>query len=95
LRELRLRGRRAELERVVENDHTLIFPARRLAANGLDAWAQVLEAGYERLVGKDDSSPYTGGRTLKWLKSRSPVIGKASGVGRPRRKRSPPVGVLM
>jgi len=52
----------------VENDHTLIFPGRRLAANGLEAWAQVLERGYEGLAGKDDASPYRGGRTLSWLK---------------------------
>jgi len=46
----------------------MLFPARRLAANGLEAWQQVLECGYEGLVGKDDASPYVGGRTLKWLK---------------------------
>ena len=68
LRPLPLRERRAALQTVVENDHTLIFPARRLAANGLEAWAQVLERGYEGLVGKDDASPYRGGRTLSWLK---------------------------
>ena len=68
LRPLPLRERRAELQTVVENDHTLIFPARRLAANGLEAWAQVLERDYEGLVGKDDASPYRGGRTLAWLK---------------------------
>jgi bifunctional non-homologous end joining protein LigD len=32
LRQLPLRERRAELEAVTENDHTLIFPARRLPA---------------------------------------------------------------
>ena len=46
LRPVPLRERRAELEAVVESDHTLIFPARRLAANGLDAWAQAVAAGY-------------------------------------------------
>ena len=43
LRPVSLRERRTELETVLENDHTLIFPARRLAANGLEAWTQVLE----------------------------------------------------
>jgi ATP-dependent DNA ligase len=57
-----------ELEGVAENDHTLIFPARRLAANGLEAWAQVVERGYEGYVAKDESSTYLGGRTLSWLK---------------------------
>lgn len=69
-RALSLRERRAELERVVENDHTLIFPSRRLATNGLEAWAQVLERTYEGLVAKDESSPYRGGRTLSWIKVR-------------------------
>ena len=64
LRPLPLRGRRAELERVLENDQVVLFPARRLAANGLEAWAQVLNAGYEGLLAKDPASPYVGGRTL-------------------------------
>src|SRR5262245_42729984 len=72
LRPLTLRERRAELEAVVENDHTLIFPARRLTANGLQAWAQAVAAGYEGMVGKDESSPYKGGRTLSWLKVKQP-----------------------
>jgi bifunctional non-homologous end joining protein LigD len=70
LRHLALRERRAELETVVDNDHTLIFPARRLPANGLEAWAQVVERGYEGLVAKDEASAYRGGRTLSWLKVR-------------------------
>lgn len=52
----------------MENDQTLLFAARRLAANGLEAWAQVLERGYEGMVGKDEASPYRAGRTLVWLK---------------------------
>jgi bifunctional non-homologous end joining protein LigD len=63
-----LRERRAELEAVVENDHTLIFPARRLAPNGFAAWAEVLHRGWEGMVAKDAESPYVGGRTLSWLK---------------------------
>jgi ATP-dependent DNA ligase len=70
LRPLPLRERRTALERVLENDHVALFPARRLAANGLEAWSQVLKAGYEGLVGKDDGSPYVGGRSLRWLKVR-------------------------
>ena len=46
----------------------MIFPARCLAANGLEARAQVLQAGYEGMVAKDEASPYKGGRTLSWLK---------------------------
>jgi bifunctional non-homologous end joining protein LigD len=69
-RALPLRERRAELEQVVENDHVLIFATRRLAENGLEAWEQVMERGYEGLVAKDEASLYKGGRTLSWLKVR-------------------------
>ena len=71
LRDLPLRERRAELERVLENDQVLLYPARRLAADGL-AWAQVIERGYEGLVGKDEASPYREGRSLSWLKVKVP-----------------------
>ena len=37
LRPLRLHERRSALEQVTENNHSAIFPARRLASNGLDA----------------------------------------------------------
>jgi bifunctional non-homologous end joining protein LigD len=67
LRKRPLRVRRNVLEELVD-DQLLIFPSRRLAEDGLEAWAQVLERGYEGLVGKDEASPYTEGRTLSWLK---------------------------
>jgi ATP-dependent DNA ligase len=41
---------------------------RRLARNGLEAWAQVVERGYEGLVAKDEASPYDPGQTRRWLK---------------------------
>ena len=63
--------RRHVLEELVD-DQQLILPARRLAADGLEAWAQVLERGYEGLVGKDEASPYVEGRTLSWLKVKVP-----------------------
>jgi bifunctional non-homologous end joining protein LigD len=72
LRPLPLRERRAELEEVLENDQALLFPGRRLAANGLEAWQQVLDRGYEGYVAKDPESPYKGGRTLSWLKVKQP-----------------------
>ena len=62
-----LRDRRARLEGVVAGSD-LIFPVRRLAANGLQAWAQVIERGYEGLVAKDEKSVYEGGPTRRWLK---------------------------
>ena len=33
---------------------------RRLAADGLEAWAQVIERGYEGYVAKDEASAYEG-----------------------------------
>ena len=71
LRRLVLRARRDRLEHVLEGQR-LLFPARRLAPNGLEAWAEVLERGYEGLVAKDPTSSYIGGRTLKWLKVKQP-----------------------
>ena len=49
----------------------MICPARWLAANGFEAWSQVLEADYEGMA-KDNASPYRGGRTLSWLKIKQP-----------------------
>ena len=66
-----MRVRRNVLEEIADGQH-LVLPARRLADNGLDAWAQVLERGYEGLVGKDEASAYVEGRTLSWLKVKVP-----------------------
>jgi ATP-dependent DNA ligase len=46
----------------------LIFPVRRLARDGLEAWQQVIERGYEGYVAKDEASVYEGGATRRWLK---------------------------
>lgn len=48
--------------------HSMIFPARRLADDGLKAWQEALARGYEGVVAKDPESLYMPGRTLKWLK---------------------------
>jgi bifunctional non-homologous end joining protein LigD len=45
---------------------------RRLAANGLDAWAQVVGTGYEGSVAKEEASEYRGGTTRAWLKVKVP-----------------------
>ena len=50
----------------------LVLPARRLAHDRLEAWAQELERGYEGLVGKEEASRYVEGRTLSWLKVKVP-----------------------
>ena len=62
-----LRERRQALEHLLAGER-MILPVRRLSSSGLEAWKEVLRAGYEGLVGKDPESPYLGGRTLKWLK---------------------------
>jgi len=71
LRKRPLRVRRNVLEELVDGQR-LVLPARRLAADGLEAWAQVLSRGYEGLVGKDEASAYVEGRTLSWLKVKVP-----------------------
>jgi len=71
LREQELRGRRERLEEVLEGKDVLL-PARRLADDGVKAWTQAIERGYEGLVAKDLASPYRGGRTHTWLKVKVP-----------------------
>jgi len=66
-----LRERRQALEHLLSGER-LILPVRRLSPSGLEAWKDVLRAGYEGLVAKDPASPYVGGRTLKWLKVKVP-----------------------
>jgi ATP-dependent DNA ligase len=46
----------------------LVFPVRRLARDGLEAWKQVVEREYEGYVAKDEASAYAGGATRRWLK---------------------------
>jgi bifunctional non-homologous end joining protein LigD len=62
-----LRDRRARLEDIVAGSG-LVFPVRRLAADGLVAWQQVLERAYEGYVAKDDASAYEGSVTRRWVK---------------------------
>jgi bifunctional non-homologous end joining protein LigD len=87
LRKRPLRVRRNLLEELADG-HDLVLPARRLAGDGLEAWAQVLKRGYEGLVGKDEASLYVEGRTLSWLKVKVPKYregrtGLGSQVNRP------------
>ena len=53
-----LRDRRARLEDVVSGSE-LVFPVRRLAPDGFEAWKQVVERGSEGYV----ASAYEGGAT--------------------------------
>ncbi len=66
-----LRGRRRLLERLLRS-HGMIFPVRRLAGDGLKAWHEAVARSFEGLVAKNLTSPYIGGRTLKWLKVKQP-----------------------
>jgi bifunctional non-homologous end joining protein LigD len=68
LRSQALRVRRERLEYVLDGAPAVLLPVRRLSDDGLKAWQEVLQHGYEGLVAKDPESPYVGGRTLKWLK---------------------------
>ena len=68
---LPLRDRRARLEDVVAGSE-LVFPVRRLARDGLAAWQQVVERGYEGYVAKAETSTYEGGATRRWLKVKVP-----------------------
>jgi ATP-dependent DNA ligase len=54
------------------------LPFRRLSDDGLKAWQEVVEHGYEGLVAKDPASHYIGWRTLRWPKDKHRTTGKAS-----------------
>jgi bifunctional non-homologous end joining protein LigD len=82
-----LRDRRARLEDVVAGS-ALVFPVRRLALDGLEAWAQVVERGYEGLVAKDEAGVYEGGPTKWWLKVKVP--GRTDAEERWRRLKTAP-----
>ncbi len=62
-----LRERRARMEDVVA-DNDMVLPVRRLAADGLKAWAQVIKREYEGYVAKAEASLYEPGPTRRWLK---------------------------
>jgi bifunctional non-homologous end joining protein LigD len=62
-----LMARRGVLESVLGTTG-LLFVARRLAENGLEAYRIAKRRGYEGVVAKDSSAPYIEGRSTKWLK---------------------------
>lgn len=59
--------RRDVLESVIGGAE-LLFPADRLAENGLEAYRIAKWRGYEGVVAKDSSAPYIERRSTKWLK---------------------------
>jgi bifunctional non-homologous end joining protein LigD len=64
-----LHRRRSVLERELRRAAGPILLARRLAADGLEAWEEVKAHGWEGLVAKDSASLYEPGtRTRSWIK---------------------------
>lgn len=64
-----LRRRRAVLEKELAGAAGPLVIARRLAANGLEAWDEVKAHGWEGLVAKDQASIYQPGvRSASWIK---------------------------
>ena len=90
LRDRRLRVRRNVLEGEVDGQQ-IILPARRMAENGLEAWAEVLARRYEGYVGKDEEALYREGRTLAWLKVKVPHYDEGERGREPTRNRSSPL----
>jgi bifunctional non-homologous end joining protein LigD len=67
LRSETLPNRRIALEKAI-GDTQRLFPSRRLADNGLEAYRVARKKGFEGLVAKDASAPYSEGRSRRWLK---------------------------
>jgi bifunctional non-homologous end joining protein LigD len=67
LRKEPLSVRRPALEAILDADKKL-FPSRRMAHNGLTAFAQATRRGLEGIVAKEERSFYVEGRSKKWLK---------------------------
>jgi bifunctional non-homologous end joining protein LigD len=67
LRREPLAERRGRLERELDGAD-IVFPVRRLAPHGMEAWREVQDRGYEGLVAKDPASLYRPGATRSWLK---------------------------
>lgn len=69
-----LHRRRKVLEKELAGAPGPIFVARRLAADGLEAWEEVKAHGWEGLVAKDADSTYEPGvRTKSWIKVKHKV----------------------
>jgi bifunctional non-homologous end joining protein LigD len=71
LREEPLKSRRVALEKLLGKPvgkQPTLFSSARLAADGLKAYEIAKQKGFEGVVAKDESSPYTQGRSSKWLK---------------------------
>jgi len=64
-----LQRRRARLEKELAQAEGPLLVARRLPADGLQAWEEVKAHGWEGLIAKDATSPYEPDtRTRSWIK---------------------------
>jgi bifunctional non-homologous end joining protein LigD len=68
LRHQELSLRRGELEGALGKPSKEMFPSKRLADDGIEAYRIAKRKGLEGLVAKDDASPYEEGRSRNWLK---------------------------
>lgn len=71
LRAKPLQERRAELEKILGKPvgkRPTLFVSARLASNGLKAYKIAKQKGFEGVLAKDESSPYSEGRSMNWLK---------------------------
>lgn len=69
-----LRRRRTVLEKELSGAEGPVLVARRLAADGLEAWEEVKAHGWEGLIAKDPDSLYQpGARTSSWIKVKHKV----------------------
>jgi bifunctional non-homologous end joining protein LigD len=71
LRSEALRDRRAVLEEIIKKNrgqNRRLFASTRLAKSGLEAYKIAGRKGFEGVIAKDESSPYTEGRSKFWLK---------------------------
>ncbi len=60
-------ARRGPMEAAIRGSERLLA-SHRLDQNGLEAFRVAKTKGYEGIVAKDSTSPYTEGRSRKWLK---------------------------
>jgi len=70
LRSKPLSARRAALEEALagSTSKAIVFTSAILSKSGLEAFAEAKRKGFEGVVAKDGSAPYTEGRSRNWLK---------------------------
>jgi hypothetical protein len=89
-----LRDRRARLEDAVAGSE-LVFPVRRLAADGPQAWKQVVERGYEGVRGEGRVEPVRR-QLAAWKPGSGPgsTVNRPTGVSRPVLMAVPYLGTI-